>query len=341
MVRIACRQVMPRRLPITGNIRELCSCCEQPEAARQCAGALGELDVKTHHCWICNADLLGDLPIDGIVHCDTCGPYKISATQAASRFPIDDSERYRFSYWCKRQKLDGRAPLAINEYNIGEIVASLPYPDPSERADILLSSLAKLHPFPGDDFRIDIGREYSLACARNKAELGFHLAALQNAHFLEHVPGSTGSYRILTSGWRRVRELRQMPTESRKAFVAFKFEPDMLALYDSAFAPAIDAAGFDAHRSDDPTHNGKIDAEIIVQIRQSRFAVADSTHANPNVYFEAGYAIALGLPVIWTCNKATHEKDMRFDTRQYNHILWEDGPDLMKQLTSRIGATIT
>jgi hypothetical protein len=296
--------------------------------------------MKTHHCWICAGDLAGDKPSDGVIDCTTCGRYKISPSQAASTFPLPESERYRFSHWGKLQTLDGREPPLIDSANIKDIVANLPSPDPSDRADIFISSLAKLHPFPGADFRIDPDREKSLACARDRAEVSFHLAALQDAKLLECVPGTSGLYRILSLGWKRVRDLRQTSTASRLAFVAFQFTTDMLAMYDSAFKPAIESAGFHAHRSNDPTHNGKIDAEIIVQIRRSRFVIADSTAANPNVYFEAGYAIALGLPVIWTCNRANHKDDMRFDTRQYNHILWSDGPDLTKQLSARIGATI-
>ena len=45
----------------------------------------------------------------------------------------------------------------------------------------------------------------------------------------------------------------------------------------------------------------KIDDEIIGEIRRSRFLVADFTHgdkgARGSVYYEAGFAYGLGLPV--------------------------------------------
>ena len=80
--------------------------------------------------------------------------------------------------------------------------------------------------------------------------------------------------------------------------------------------------------------------EIIARIKESRFVVADVTEHRNGVYFEGGFAMGMGLPVIWMC----HEGDMKnahFDTRQLNHIVWTDDiPKLRKDLANRILATI-
>ena len=39
------------------------------------------------------------------------------------------------------------------------------------------------------------------------------------------------------------------------------------------------------------------------QIRKSKFLIADFTGQRGGVYYEAGFAYGLGLPVIWTCRK--------------------------------------
>jgi hypothetical protein len=57
------------------------------------------------------------------------------------------------------------------------------------------------------------------------------------------------------------------------------------------------------------------------------------------VYFEAGLAQGLGLPVIWTVHKDNVD-NLHFDTRQYNHIVYIDPQDLRVQLYNRIAATI-
>ena len=79
--------------------------------------------------------------------------------------------------------------------------------------------------------------------------------------------------------------------------------------------------------------------EIIANIRKSRFAVAYFTGHRGGVYYEAGFALGLGLPVIWTCRE-DHLKDAHFDTRQYNHIVWQTSAELADRLQQRIEATI-
>jgi nucleoside 2-deoxyribosyltransferase len=79
----------------------------------------------------------------------------------------------------------------------------------------------------------------------------------------------------------------------------------------------------------------------LAQIRISRFVVADFT-CEPDkdrggVYFEAGFALGLGLPVIWTARRGT---TLHFDTRQYNHILWDDPAELKEALYNRIIALL-
>lgn len=74
-------------------------------------------------------------------------------------------------------------------------------------------------------------------------------------------------------------------------------------------------------------------------IRESRFVVADVTGHRPGVYYEAGFAFGLTLPVIWTC-RSDHRNDIHFDTRQFNHIFWETPEDLKEQLSNTVRAII-
>ena len=71
--------------------------------------------------------------------------------------------------------------------------------------------------------------------------------------------------------------------------------------------------------------------------RASAFVIADFTEHSPGVYFEAGFALGLELPVIWTCRE-DHMKKLHFDIRQYNCIDWETPKDLASRLQHRIEA---
>ncbi len=130
------------------------------------------------------------------------------------------------------------------------------------------------------------------------------------------------------------------------------FDESMDNIYENAIKPAIEEAGYEPYRIDKREHNNKIDDEIIAEIRRSRFIVADFTHnedkevrgdedkgVRGGVYYEAGFAHGLNIPVVFTC-KESLKKKIHFDTRQFNHIFWKDPEDLKKQLIDRIGATI-
>ncbi|MDD9817856.1 MAG: hypothetical protein OXU61_06940 [Gammaproteobacteria bacterium] len=150
---------------------------------------------------------------------------------------------------------------------------------------------------------------------------------------------------ITLKGHMRLEELRSKQVLSEQAFVAMWFSKEMKPAWEQGFKPGIEAAGYKPMRIDQKQHINKIDDEIIAEIRRSRFLVADFT-AEPEkprggVYYEAGFAHGLNIPVIFTC-RADYIDDLHFDTRQFNHIAWkeENLGDLRKQLKNRISATI-
>lgn len=126
-----------------------------------------------------------------------------------------------------------------------------------------------------------------------------------------------------------------------QAFVAMWFDQSMENVYEDGLRPAIEDAGYDACRVDQTQNIGKIDDQIIREIRRSRFVVADFTQGESgnrgSVYYEAGFARGHGVPVISTCRE-DQIKNLAFDTRQYAHIPWTNPEDLRVDLAARIGA---
>jgi hypothetical protein len=132
--------------------------------------------------------------------------------------------------------------------------------------------------------------------------------------------------------WSEVERLLTTQTDSNQAFVAMWFNDSVEEAFTKGIAPAIAHSGYRPLRIDQKEHNNKIDDEIIAEIRRSRFVIADFTCApgspRGGVYYEAGFARGLGMPVIWTC-KNESMSDLHFDTRQYAHIVW-GAPDIPK-----------
>lgn len=186
-----------------------------------------------------------------------------------------------------------------------------------------------------------------LACSESIGESDFlflleHLAKdglVTNSGKNEKIKGCT----LTVDGLRELTESEQVKAEVEQAFVAMWFDDSTENAWLRGIEPAIRAAGYSPMRIDEKEHSNKIDDEIVAELRRSRFVVADFTHgsdgARGGVYYEAGFAHGLNVPVIFCCHKDKF-RNVHFDTRQYNHIVWSDPADLRKQLEARICAVI-
>lgn len=179
----------------------------------------------------------------------------------------------------------------------------------------------------------------------NVEELIFLLDFLESSSWLEKLPGGATllNYRVTVSGYSYLAEIGHTHADSSQAFVAMWFDESMDEVWENGLRPAIYGTGYEAVRIDQKEHLNRIDDEIIAEIRRSRFLVADFTQgetgARGGVYYEAGFAHGLSIPVIFTCRKDCL-KQLHFDTRQYPHIVWETPQQLRDGLTNRISAVL-
>lgn len=142
--------------------------------------------------------------------------------------------------------------------------------------------------------------------------------------------------------------IEQLQTEFKpdQCFVAMWFKAETRDLYDKAIAPAVKAAGYLPLLIENKIDLiGTIDDEVIAEIRRSRFVIADFTHgddgARGSVYYEAGFARGLDIPVIFTC-RDDQIGVLHFDINHFLHLPWcADAPEeLIQPLKDRITANI-
>ena len=129
------------------------------------------------------------------------------------------------------------------------------------------------------------------------------------------------------------------------------FDDEVKSAYDDGIEPAIRDAGYAAIRIDRKDFLNKIDDEIIAEIRRSRFLVCDFTcrlikkgsknvdNARGSVYYEAGFAHGLNIPVIFTCRSDLLEY-VHFDVNHYPTITWKRPEDIRKPLRNLIATVI-
>ena len=97
----------------------------------------------------------------------------------------------------------------------------------------------------------------------------------------------------------------------------------------------ISSTGNSAYFLDKTAHNDNIAKVMLKEICSCKFLVADFTHQNCGVYYEAGYAAALGKTVIHLCQKDDF-KNVHFDLKQTQFVRWQNECDLAKQLREQI-----
>ncbi|MEQ1879048.1 MAG: hypothetical protein ABL958_20580, partial [Bdellovibrionia bacterium] len=272
--------------------------------------------------------------------CGICGQFN-----ASERFltyhhrGLEDSHIY--SGALREQNLRGNTTYLLNEPE--ELLHSVSVPrNPIEQIDKLLLAIEQLAAYFGEAIPINYNTHYPYAYARHGAEL--HQLAINagqagKAYVLTSGTFPTDSIRLLIGGSERLVKIHEGDVNSRQAFVAMWFDSETKDAWENGIRPALEQTKYDPRRIDLKEHNNKIDDEIVAEIRKSGLVVADFTGNRAGVYYEAGFAKGLGIPVIWTCKK-DHLKNVHFDTRQYNHIDWETPEELKERLIHRIEAEI-
>jgi hypothetical protein len=267
------------------------------------------------------------------INCHRCGNFHLTRTALVNlrNTPLSNRQRANISGWLLENQI-----FEITTKNIDWLV-EIPAPGFHERANKILLAFEKRTEFAGQYLNDDISW-ISFGWCINADELNEVLGYLEStARIHKQIKNNQPIYKILPSGWAHLEALKKIGADSKQCFVAMWFDDQMQFIYDQSIAKGIIDAGYNPHRVDQREYNDKIDDEIIAQIRQSRFIVADFTGHRGGVYYEAGFAKGLSLEVIWTCRKDEMEK-LHFDIRQYNCIDWEQNEpeDFRIRLKNRI-----
>lgn len=279
------------------------------------------------------------------VDCPQCGRYFISSDALVKLKHSKPTKQQvaNLSGW-----LSENSEVAIDSRNLDNLL-TLKTPTVSERAEKLIVAIEKESSFIGHDVSIpyenDNNHWLSISWSQNKGELKYLIEKylMQERKWVLDTNNAVfgATVQLTPSGYAYLDQLRQGRGEGIQGFCAMWFNESVTPLWTEAISPAIAGAGYRPIRIDEVNHNNRIDDEILAQIRRSRFVVADFTGDRGGVYFEAGFALGLGIQVIWTV-RDEDLKGVHFDNRQYNFLQWSlsDLPSFKKALQSRIEATL-
>lgn len=278
------------------------------------------------------------------MECERCGRFTITAT--AVRKAEKKNLSPLLAAWLREQADAGREVPEINSKNIDTILESLPTYSASQKQLLLLRAIAKRSAYPGKTVRLLPAFDYPLAWALHQNEFEFYIRTLEERGLVRQTDTDTRSIsdldfavEVTSDGWELLDQAARAGPFSDRVFVAMSFSDAMKPAWEQAIRPAIADAGYKPYRVDNDPHIDRIDAKIVSEIRDSRFLVADVTEQKHGVYFEAGYALGFGIPVIWSVRE-DHLSGTHFDTRQYNHIVWRTVEQLREQLYFVVCAVI-
>jgi hypothetical protein len=163
-------------------------------------------------------------------------------------------------------------------------------------------------------------------------EMGLDL--LEFADLQQRVLGKTAE---LKAAEIEIDDARIKTAESRiepsRIFVLMPFASEFGDVYMLGIREVAEKLGFAVDRADDIEHNENILDVIQKSIRQCDVVIADMSGRNPNVFYEIGYAHALGRPTILLCRKGDN---VPFDLQSINYIGYASIIDLRERLEKRL-----
>jgi len=311
-------------------------------------------------CPVCRStvsDSKRGFEVDGYSYsCPRCGNYQIQSVtdREVGDLGLDLEETAVLSHWIRTEyesikKRSRKNPIILTKKLIDDIIQN-PRPSFPEQADNFVRWLGDSIKVGGQCVDINQSAIPAIVGSATLEEFSFifdHLETKGTITVAQWVTGKDGVWKKATpsyAGWEHYLEIKRATRDSRKAFMAMEYgHPELDTLLKDVLKPAVEQTGFDLFILPERPKAGLLDDRLRVEIRTSRFLIADLTHENAGAYWEAGYAEGLGKPVIYTCKKEKFEAaKTHFDTNHHLTIRWDVGEpeDAAEELKATIRATL-
>ena len=295
-------------------------------------------DIECPICKTTNYIQAKELPLDAVEYkCARCGDFRLTGS-ADSHLSANKSPDFMLSAWVREHKEKELEPPYIETKKLESIRAQFKKYNPTQKQSILLQAIERKSKYPGSPVNIYRDLDFPLCWATSEAELDYYLRAINDRKLIQWI-SEDHLATITPKGWEYLEDYSRHHENMSQVFVAMSFSAEMESVWGNAIKPGIENAGYQPYRIDKNPHNERIDMKIMDEIKKSKFLVADFTGNKHGVYFEAGYALGLGIPVIWSVRDQDIGK-VHFDTNHYNHIKWKTEDELKGQLTAFINVII-
>ena len=315
------------------------------------------------NCPVCNMDCnIKKIDIADTINetnCRRCGNFKFKRKELGEMHEglVDENDaNFKVSY-ALRKITASNPEFLLTRKSYNSLASETILPTPPEQLENLIYFLGESnYSDPGKQLDALLEDHISIIGVKNFNSIGYIVDSAKEKGLISAFVTSTGGaspnyikiirIRLTMDGWSFYLDLKKGKAESRKAFMAMKFGDSVLdRLYLNYFKAAVKDTGFELKRLDEEQPAGLIDDYLRVEIRKSKFLIADLTHHNNGAYWEAGYAEGLGKKVIYTCRKDIFddkENTTHFDANHHLTVIWEENKleEAAKKLKATIRATL-
>jgi len=201
-------------------------------------------------------------------------------------------------------------------------------PSVAEQVENLIFYLGSQERSAGDRVELLYLKVLFLVGATESHDVMFLVRGLMEEKVIVGSVSSQSASVVLTiRGWDKYAQLTKGVESSNQGFMAMPFGYEELTrVFYEHWKPAAAQTGLPLERLDESPRAGSISNRMRVEIRRSRYLVAELTHSNAGAYWEAGFAEGLGKPVIYLCEKSYFDdpgSGVHFDVSQSQGVIWE------------------
>ena len=285
------------------------------------------------------AEILAHQQKDAKIITATYGRYLISGTEYANL--KNGSKKYvgrEHLFIAAVYRSNTECLVYVDDSNFDDIIIDIKEPKGFEKVYALLAFIYENIDDASGLFEIVPDKQFAAIVSKSPREYSWVIKQAHELGYLNFKGDKSGGVATLTiSGLEKAEEELTKRGPLGQAFMAMSFNDDLDAAWDVGFSKSLDMNGWRPYFIKRHDHNKQIDDEMVAQIRASGLLVADLTYQSQNVYYEAGLARGLEIPVIFTC-RADYFADIHFDVQQFRVIKWTTPDDLGKQLNNMIKA---
>lgn len=267
-------------------------------------------------------------------------------------FDIESIEYYKihkhifYGLWLNKKWPKTPEVIIDSERDLKTIIEENNVPiTPKQKIDYLFMAIFNEQYYEGQQFTSSIffnDKHPEYYYLKAGIEQDYYMETLAEQGYIQIEGRTAGAYNfyITFKGLEYAIKLTEDGKYSKNCFIAMSFQEGMEGKR-KAIKEAISENGFDPILIDEQVYNSAqtINDAIIANIKRSKFSIADFTQQRNGVYFEAGYALGRGLPVIYMVSKDDFE-NTHFDINHFPLLIYGDNAELKKMLSEAIQARI-